>query len=102
MEVKKTKDEQGFNVLALSGRLDTNTASLLEKEVDECFQASEFDVVVDLDQLDYVSSAGLRILLGAHKKCMAGGGTLRIRNLKNDVAEVFDITGFSSVLNVEL
>jgi anti-sigma B factor antagonist len=101
MEIEKSTNENDSVVLALRGRLDTNTAAELEKAIGECFAEEKNSFVVDMAQLNYVSSAGLRILLGTHKRCASVGGDLIIRNVNDNVAEVFDITGFSSILNLE-
>ena len=82
------------------GHLNTNTSSELEKELAEVF-AKTHDVVLDFAQLEYLSSAGLRVLVGAQKQVMAAGGSMRIVNLLDDAREVFEITGLIDVLDVE-
>ena len=82
------------------GHLNTNTSSELEGELARVFEKTH-DVVLDFAQLEYLSSAGLRVLVGAQKQVTAAGGSLRIVNLVDDVREVFEITGLIDVLDVE-
>lgn len=96
MEIVKTANENVLNV-ALSGRLDTTTAPQLEEEL-------VFDGVTELNldfaELDYISSAGLRVLLAA-QKVMNKQGAMKILNVNSDIMEVFEITGFSDILTIE-
>lgn len=91
--------ENGRLFLTISGRLDTTTAPLLEKEI-KLDLDSISGITMDFDKLEYLSSAGLRVLLGVHKKLEKKDG-LTIRNINETVAEIFDITGFSDVFNIE-
>lgn len=97
MEIIKTVNDNVVR-LTLVGRLDTNTSPILEKEIDALNQS--VDLVLDCKQLDYVSSAGLRILLVAQKK-MSVIGSLTLENVLEDVMEVLDMTGFSTILNIK-
>lgn len=81
------------------GRLDTTTAPQLEAEIKESLNGIT-DFVLDFKKLDYVSSAGLRVLLAAHKTMM-NQGKMTVKNVNDDIKEVFEITGFSDVLNIE-
>lgn len=96
MEIVKTQ-ENGLMTLAVVGRLDTATAPLLERE----FKALPHEVVntrFDFSKLEYVASAGLRVVLMAQKTISAKGGSLEIAGANPVVRHVFDITGFSSIL----
>lgn len=84
--------------VALKGRLDTVTAPELQSALDQNAAATE--LVFDFSALDYISSAGLRVLLSANKKCMAAGGSLTITGANAVVKDVFDMTGFSDILNI--
>ena len=85
--------------LGLEGRLDTTTAPDLENVVKtELSGISELNV--DMTSLEYISSAGLRVLLSA-QKVMNKQGTMTIKNASEDVKEIFDVTGFSDILNIE-
>lgn len=98
MEIIKNKNESTLNV-ALEGRLDTTTAPQLEEVVREELEGvTEF--VLDFEKLQYVSSAGLRVLLSA-QKLMNKQGSMTVRNVHEDIMEVFEITGFVDILNIE-
>ncbi len=84
-------------VVALDGRLDTLTSPQLEGELAKV-TANEIDF--DFAKLDYISSAGLRVLLGTQKRLSASGGKMTIKNVCKAVMDVFDITGFSSILTI--
>lgn len=85
--------------LALTGRLDTVTAPELEKAVAELLPQTD-SLVLDLGSLEYISSAGLRVLLKAYKALVAKGG-LKLTGVQEAVRDVFDITGFSDFLDME-
>ena len=98
MEIKTTRNDSELTV-ALSGRLDTLTSPDLEEMLDEELEGME-RLIFDLGELEYISSAGLRVLLGAYKMMDEMGGML-IRNVTEPVMEVFEVTGFSDVLDIE-
>lgn len=100
MQIFKTNSGNKV-VLRLEGRLDTSTSSTLEKELAAIFDAGEANVALDMADLVYVSSAGLRVLLAAHKKCAAKGGELVVYNVANVISEVFRVTGFANILNIK-
>ncbi|MBV7272449.1 STAS domain-containing protein [Clostridiaceae bacterium UIB06] len=100
MEIKQTKNEDAVT-LKLSGRLDTVTSSKLGEELEKVFQDGKINLVFDFEALDYISSAGLRVLLIAQKKINALAATMKIINANETVKEVFDVTGFSGILNIE-
>ena len=82
--------------LTVSGRLDTLTAPMLEQEIKaSCGDITE--LTLDFQELSYISSAGLRVVLGAHK---AMKGNLVVKNVNEVVMEVFDVTGFSDILTI--
>lgn len=83
----------------LEGRLDTNTAPKLESEMDEALEGIT-ELNLDFRKLDYVSSAGLRVLLVLQKK-MSKQGSMVIYNVNDQIEEVFDITGFADILTVK-
>ncbi|MBE6910433.1 MAG: STAS domain-containing protein [Ruminococcaceae bacterium] len=85
--------------LQLSGRLDTNTAPEAERILTDL--AGRFNsLVLDLSQLDYVSSAGLRVIKIAHMAMRRKGGTLAVKNVNKSVMDVFEMTGFASLLKI--
>ena len=100
MDIKTTKN--GINVeFALSGRLDTNTAPLLTDEVNATVTDEVWNVVFDFSALDYISSAGLRVILMTQKKMNARQGTMMVRHPNDMIWEVFEATGFSDIMNIE-
>lgn len=85
--------------VALTGRLDTVTAPDLEAALKEEMPAAD-SLVLDFSALDYISSAGLRVLLSAHKTMSQKGG-MKVTHVNEIVREVFDVTGFSDILSIE-
>ena len=98
MNINKKQDGSTLTV-ALEGRLDTVTAPQLEGDLRSSVNGVT-ELVFDLEKLDYVSSAGLRVLLSA-QKVMKRQGDMVIRNVKPEIMEIFDVTGFSDILNIE-
>ena len=94
-EIKKNATETTIEII---GRLDTTTAPDLGKTVNEDIADNE-NLVLDFKKLEYISSAGLRVLLSAQKK-MQKLGTLKLINVCEDVMEVFEMTGFSDILTI--
>jgi anti-anti-sigma factor len=101
MEINIKNDGAGNIVAELSGRLDANSSPQLQQVFDEMGESlQKADVTLEFSALDYVSSAGLRVLLIIQKKVLAAQGSLTIRNINNLVREVFDMTGFSNILKI--
>ena len=100
MEVKIEKDSDPVKV-NLVGRLDTNTFGQFEAALNELFEKGKYNIVIDLKDLEYVSSSGLRVFLGAQKKVSASSGNMVIKNVNDTIMEVFEMTGFLDVLTVE-
>lgn len=86
--------------LRVEGRLDTMTSPQLERELGEGLEKVQ-ELTLDFTSLEYISSAGLRVLLAAHKQMMRQEGRLVVRGANEDVREVFAITGFLDMLHVE-
>ena len=94
-----TKSQNGTAVtLAVAGRLDTITAPDLEKEIQSLGGAESLEI--DCKALDYISSAGLRVLLSAHKAFAPKGG-MTITNVSEMVLDIFDVTGFKDILSIK-
>jgi anti-sigma B factor antagonist len=98
MNIQKNREADTLNI-AIEGRLDTTTAPQLEEELKTSIEGVE-ELVFDLDKLEYVSSAGLRVLLSA-QKIMNKQGSMLIRNSNEEVMEIFEVTGFIDILNIE-
>ena len=98
MTINKNLNGEALTV-ALVGRLDTTTAPQLEAALKESLPGVEH-LVLDFAQLDYLSSAGLRVLLAA-QKIMNKQGDMVVRNVNETIAEVFEMTGFSDILTIE-
>ena len=96
IESKRNAEEV---VIELVGRLDTNTAPALDKTIGEDIQDNN-NLVLDLKGLEYISSAGLRVLLAAQKK-MQKCGSLKVKNVCSEIMDVFDMTGFADILTIE-
>ncbi len=95
-----TKKPDGSNLtVVLEGRLDTTTSPQLEEELKPALEGVT-ELVFDLTDLQYISSAGLRVLLSA-QKTMNKQGSMVVRNSSEEVQEIFDVTGFSEILTIE-
>lgn len=91
--------ENGKVNMSVSGRLDTTTSPELENVLNECLDGAK-ELVLDFTDLEYISSAGLRVILKA-QKTMNAQGSMVIRNVSEDIMDIFDITGFIDILTVE-
>ena len=98
MTITKKQNESVLEI-ALEGRLDTITAPKLEKVLTESLEGVT-ELIFDLEKLEYISSAGLRVLLMA-KKIMYRQGSMKAVHVGDIVREVFDVTGFSEILTIE-
>lgn len=98
MNIKKTREGNTMTI-ALEGRLDTTTAPVLEEELKKEISGVE-ELYFDFQALDYISSAGLRVLLSA-QKTMNKQGKMVIKNANEDVMEIFEVTGFVDILSIE-
>jgi serine/threonine-protein kinase RsbW len=95
-----TRTQQGATIVAVAGKLDSNTASEAQQAFDGILAVGGRKIVVDFTALDYISSAGLRVLLGTAKRLSGAGGALRLFGLNETVREVFQISGFATILAV--
>ena len=96
IEIKRNAEE---TVIELAGRLDTTTAPALDKTIGNDIEGTK-NLVLDFKKLEYISSAGLRVLLGAQKK-MQKIGSMKVINVREEVMEVFEMTGFADILTIE-
>ena len=96
IEIKNNADA---TTIAVAGRLDTITAPMLDKTINEDIKDVK-NLILDIKDVTYVSSAGLRVLLSAQKK-MQKIGSMKVKNVCADVMEVFEMTGFADILVIE-
>ena len=96
IEIKRNAEE---TIIELVGRLDTITAPALDKTINNDIEDTK-NLILDLKRLEYISSAGLRVLLSAQKK-MQKIGSMKVTNVCEDVMEVFEMTGFADILVIE-
>lgn len=100
MKVDITQNDNKVEVI-IEGRLDTVTSPDFEKQLAPFYLIPESELTLDCSAMEYISSAGLRVVLMAHKSIVAKGGRFILRNLSNEVRSVFDMTGFSRILTIE-
>ena len=98
MEIKQQREGNVLTVL-LGGRLDTTTSPELEGFFKTAL-SDVFELVLDLEKLDYISSAGLRVLLST-QKIMNKQGKMKLKNVKETVRDIFEVTGFDAILTIE-
>lgn len=98
MTINETRNSEAL-VIEIGGRLDATTAPELEKAI-EGIPADVKELVIDMEKLEYISSAGLRVLLAAHKK-MSKVGAMRVRKICDEIMEILDMTGFTDILSIE-
>ncbi|MFT7366101.1 MAG: anti-sigma B factor antagonist [Marinobacter psychrophilus] len=94
------KEANGVQIVAVNGKIDTNTAPEVELAFIKLLEAGQFNLLADFENLSFISSAGLRVLLATAKKAKLQSGGLKVCCLNATVQEVFDISGFASILQV--
>ncbi|MBU1172293.1 MAG: STAS domain-containing protein [Proteobacteria bacterium] len=99
MEISKTQTADAIK-LTISGRLDSLTCVQLSNEIDSIKKEGNFNLIFDFETLEYISSAGLRVLLTTQKHANSSGTRLELKNINDTVKEVLDMTGFSRILNI--
>jgi anti-sigma B factor antagonist/stage II sporulation protein AA (anti-sigma F factor antagonist) len=99
--MKITVENGQETTISLSGQLDTLTSVEFEKVIQKALKDEQSHIVLNAEGLTYISSAGLRLLLTLQKGMTGKGGTLRLRNIRQEIMEIFHITGFSSILTIE-
>jgi anti-anti-sigma factor len=95
-----TRDVDEVKVVALEGELDLKASPEAEKQMNQLREDGVKKILIDLKKLEFISSAGLRVLLATAQEMKAAGGDLRVCSLNKTVKEVFDISGFSTLLMV--
>lgn len=99
MDIKEDKID-GQIVIYLSGRIDSTASVEFEEKLIEIIDKGSHNMIADFEKIQFISSAGLRVLLLAAKKIKPYGGKLMLSNMSKDVREVFDISGFSSIFEI--
>lgn len=99
MEIS-TRSTQDVTIVAIAGSLDSLTSPQAQQALESAVASGSRKIAVDFSALDYISSAGLRVLLGTAKQLRANGGALRTFGLNDSVREVFEISGFATILPV--
>lgn len=97
MEINVIKGDK--TIVELIGRLDTASVEDFNEEIAEVV-AENKDIILDCNELEYISSSGLRSFLNLHKQLKAEGGQLALKNLQSTVKSVFDLTGFTMMMNI--
>ena len=101
MEITEKK-QNGVSILSLVGRLDPNTSPQFKEKIFEVIDGGTNNVVLDLEGVDYLSSAGLRVLLEAKKAVAKAGGEIVLCAVRDYIKEVFDVTGFDALFPVAM
>lgn len=100
MTVTINQEGNKFNA-SIEGRIDTTTADQFMQDITPMLEAKGADITIDCKDMSYTSSQGLRIFLMLQKSVMASAGSLVLTNMAPSVKEVFDITGFSSIIKIQ-
>ena len=98
LNIQKTKEDDAI-LYQLEGRLDTVTAPELESALQESLDETT-NLILDFEKLDYISSAGLRVLLSA-QKILSNQGTMKVTHVNDTIMEIFEVTGFNEILTIE-
>ena len=98
MNINKENNNGELNV-KIEWRIDTNTAPALDTELKGSYDGCE-SLVLDFEKVEYISSAGLRVLLTAHKSMSKKGG-MKLINVSEDIMEILEVTGFNDILTIE-
>ena len=94
------KEQNGVSIFKLTGRLDSKTSPEFEKKIFDAIEKGSKNMIVDFEDLDYISSAGLRVVLKATKDLKRSDGKFILCSMKDYVKEVFEISGFDSFLPI--
>jgi anti-anti-sigma factor len=94
------RDEGDIKIVMLQGKLDTNTTPAAESEITALLDAGASKLIINFEHLAYISSTGLRLMLATAKRLKKSGGDLKVCSLNEMASEVFEISGFSAILNV--
>jgi len=99
--MKLSSDKNGSEVLVkVEGRIDTTNYGEFENSINEFFSPEVKIIYMDCNEMDYISSSGLRVFLVIQKKMMSSGGKFKIFGMQNSIKEIFDISGFSKIFEI--
>ena len=98
--VTEETDREGVAIIAITGHLDTRMVNLVNAKIQEVYDGNYHTIIFDLNDLEYISSAGLRIFLYTSKKMASKGGTAALCSLNKSVHKVVDIVGVNQVLSI--
>ncbi len=96
----ETHEQDGVTILSIAGRMDSNSSPAIDQNIAELMGKGTKKLLLDLHAMQYVSSAGVRVVLTTAKKLKASGGTLRLCGLNDTVRQIFDLAGLSSMLPI--
>ena len=96
----ETEDQDGKLIFRLNGRLDATSSPNLEAKLNEQIEAGHNNVLLDFGNIDYLSSAGMRLLLSATRRLAGAGGKLLLCSIGEDVMEIIKVAGFERILNI--
>jgi anti-sigma B factor antagonist len=94
------RDEGDTKIVMLQGKLDTNSTPNAESEINSLLDGGVNKLLINFEQLSYISSSGLRLLLATAKRLQSSGGDLRVCSLNEMATEVFELSGFTAIINV--
>jgi anti-sigma B factor antagonist len=94
------RDESDTKIIMLQGKLDTNSTPDVESEINSLLDSGANKLLINFEQLSYISSTGLRLLLATAKRLQSSEGDLRVCSLNEMATEVFELSGFTSIINV--
>ena len=100
MSINHTTLNNNLHLISITGRLDQDQAPLLETELSHLIQDSYYQILVDLSEVNYINSAGLRCLVGTWRKARENGGNLSLSGLNERLREVFKMVGFDKVFQI--
>ena len=100
MKTSIEKQEDKY-LVTLEGELDTAAAAEVEKTLQPLYTSNGLDVIIDCENLEYIASSGLRILISILKGAKAGGSKVVLKNMNEDIKSVFKLTGFINIFEVE-
>jgi anti-anti-sigma factor len=100
MEIKN-REENGVTIISVEGRMDASNAKLAEAEINKAIEDDQKRLLFDLSELEYLSSGGLRVILGAAKEMRRREGKVALAALKEYVYEIFEISGFTAMIPIK-